>query len=95
MEALKNQFHSRIRNQMSNIILFGSVIGLTALGLVAGTIAGVLLVGRTGVHEWPPVVQPWATLVVISPVPVLIALTVFTVIGDSRLTPVLLPFTPR
>ena len=57
MEALKNHFHSRIRNQLSNIILFGSVIGLTALGLVAGTIAGVLLVGRTGVHEWPPVAQ--------------------------------------
>lgn len=57
MEALKYHFHSRVRNQISNVILFGSIIALTALGLVAGTTAGVLLVGRTAAHDWPPVIQ--------------------------------------
>jgi Zn-dependent protease with chaperone function len=57
MEALKDHFHTRLRNQLSNAILFGSVIGITAVGLVAGTTAGVLVVGRTGAHEWMPVFQ--------------------------------------
>jgi len=57
MEALKNHLHSRLRNQISHMILFGSIIGLTATGLVSGTTAGVLLIGRTSAHEWLPVFQ--------------------------------------
>lgn len=57
METLKDVFQNRIRNQISNVVLFGSVIGLTATGLVAGATAAVLLVGRTSAHAWPPVVQ--------------------------------------
>ncbi len=57
MEAFRDLLHSRLRNQISNVILFGSVIGLTALGLVAGTTAGVLFIGRTAAHEWLPVFQ--------------------------------------
>jgi Zn-dependent protease with chaperone function len=57
METLKDVFQTRIRNQISNVILFGSVIGLTATGLVAGTTSAVLLVGRTSAHAWPPVIQ--------------------------------------
>jgi Zn-dependent protease with chaperone function len=57
MEALKDVLHSRLRNQISNMILFGSVIALTATGLVLGTTSGVLLIGRTSAHEWLPVFQ--------------------------------------
>jgi Zn-dependent protease with chaperone function len=57
MEAMKDLLHSRVRNQISNILLFGSVIALTALGLIAGTASGVLLIGRTAAHAWSPVFQ--------------------------------------
>ena len=57
METLKDVFQTRIRNQISNVILFGSVIGLTATGLVAGATAAVLVVGRTPAHAWSPVFQ--------------------------------------
>lgn len=57
MDALRDHFHHRLRNQLSNVLLFGSVIGITAAGLCAGCIGGVLLVGRTAIHEWSPVLQ--------------------------------------
>lgn len=57
METLKNVFETRIRNQISNVILFGSVIGLTALGLVGGATSAVVLIGQTSAHAWPPVLQ--------------------------------------
>lgn len=57
MEAIKNLLHSRLRNQLSNLLLFGSMIGMTGAGLAAGTILGVLLAGRTGIHSLPPVFQ--------------------------------------
>jgi Zn-dependent protease with chaperone function len=57
MEAWKDFAESRVRNQISNILLFGSIIALTASGLVLGTTAGVLFVGRTSVHSWQPVIQ--------------------------------------
>lgn len=57
MEALKAHFQSRVRNQISNVILFGSVVAITAAGLVAGTTSGVLFVGRTAAHDWPPIFQ--------------------------------------
>jgi Zn-dependent protease with chaperone function len=57
VETLKEVLETRVRNQISNVILFGSVIGLTATGLVAGATAGTLLVGRTSAHAWMPVFQ--------------------------------------
>lgn len=57
MDALKSLLHSRIRNQISNILLFGSLIGLTTTGLLAGVLLGVLLISRTGIHGGSPLFQ--------------------------------------
>ncbi|MBS1962766.1 MAG: M48 family metalloprotease [Bdellovibrionales bacterium] len=57
MDAIRDHFHHRLRNQLSNVLLFGSVIGITAIGLFAGCVGGVLLVGRTALHEGSPVLQ--------------------------------------
>ncbi len=57
MDALKNLLHSRLRNQLSNVLLFGSMIALTGIGIVAGAVSGLLLAGRTAVHDLPPIFQ--------------------------------------
>jgi CBS domain containing-hemolysin-like protein len=57
MDALKTHFQSRIRNQISNVILFGSMIGITACGLISGITLGTLFISRTFAHDWMPVFQ--------------------------------------
>jgi Zn-dependent protease with chaperone function len=43
---IKDAARRRIRNQVSNILIFGTLISLTAAGLVYGAMAGVFLVDR-------------------------------------------------
>lgn len=62
MEEIKNLVHTRLRNQVSNIILFGSLISVTAFGLIIGMLAGVSLLGHTALQELPPVLKLLAIL---------------------------------
>ncbi len=57
MEEIKTAFRTRIRNQVSNVILFGSMICVTAFGLVLGLLGGVTVLGRTGLHDLAPVLK--------------------------------------
>jgi Zn-dependent protease with chaperone function len=41
----------RLRNQISNMLLFGSLVAFASLGLVLGAMAGVALAGRTGLAD--------------------------------------------
>lgn len=55
MKNLKSLAESRIRNQISNMILFGSMIAVTAFGLVLGMLSGVTLLSHTALQALPPI----------------------------------------
>jgi len=60
MEAIKSLLHSRVRNQISNIILFGSMISITAFGLILGMLAGVTALGHA--PSLPPALKLFSIL---------------------------------
>lgn len=57
MKNIKSIVQSRFRNQISNVILFGSMIAITAFGLILGMISGVTLLSLSALEGLPPVLK--------------------------------------
>lgn len=52
----------RLRNQLSNVLIFGTLIVMTGAGLLCGAMVGVFVVGHTSLAEMHPILKLGAVI---------------------------------